>query len=151
MAKKREPVYRIGTSGYQYDHWQPVFYPEGIPKKKWFDYYAEHFDTVEINNTFYNLPKEDTFDGWHHRAPNGFRYALKFSRYGTHMKKLKDPSETIWAFLERAERLLYRYPLWGDKHPDRGHIHPPYRPTSAWHLSTTSNPRTVLQHWGAWL
>jgi uncharacterized protein YecE (DUF72 family) len=96
---------RIGTSGYQYDHWQPVFYPAGMPKTKWLRHYADHFDTVEINHTFYNLPKAKTFDRWRQQTPRGFRYALKFSRYGTHMKKLKEPAETIGRFLDRAEHL----------------------------------------------
>jgi len=96
---------RIGTSGYIYDHWKGTFYPDDLPKKNWFDYYAEQFDSVEINNTFYNLPADDTFDDWHDRAPDGFRYALKFSRYGTHMKKLKNPEDPIEKFLDRAERL----------------------------------------------
>lgn len=96
---------RVGTSGYQYDHWKGVFYPEDLPKDAWFEEYARHFDTVEINNTFYHLPATATFDAWHQRAPRGFRYALKFSRYGTHMKKLKDPEASLSMFLERAERL----------------------------------------------
>lgn len=105
MARRKKAVCLIGTSGYQYQHWQPAFYPHGLGKRKWFDYYADHFDSVEINNTFYNLPEADTFDRWRNRAPQGFRYALKFSRYGTHMKKLKDPADSIGAFLDRAERL----------------------------------------------
>lgn len=105
MSGKNKPVVRIGTSGYQYDHWRTVFYPGEMPKSGWFDHYAERFDTVEINNTFYSLPSAAAFDRWRKRAPAGFRYALKFSRYGTHMKKLKDPQCTIGAFLERAERL----------------------------------------------
>lgn len=96
---------RIGTSGYQYDHWKGVFYPEDIPKNRWFDHYARHFDTVEINNTFYQLPQESTFDGWHEQAPAGFCYALKFSRYGSHLKRLKDPQGPIDKFIRRAERL----------------------------------------------
>ena len=105
MVKQDSAVCRIGTSGYHYDHWQPVFYPTGLPKQKWFDYYAEIFDTVEINNTFYKLPKSETFDLWRERSFKGFQYALKFSRYGTHMKKLKSPSQIIRTFLSRAERL----------------------------------------------
>jgi len=58
-----------------------------------------------VNNTFYNLPSRDVFDAWHDQAPPGFRFALKFSRYGTQMKKLKDPGETIQNFMERAARL----------------------------------------------
>ena len=95
----------VGTSGYQYKHWKSVFYPDEISRKEWFTYYSAHFNTVEINNTFYNLPEPQTFDKWHDLAPRGFRYALKFSRYGSHMKKLKDPESYIYNFTERAERL----------------------------------------------
>ena len=95
----------IGTSGFQYDHWQGVFYPEDIPKKEWFNHYTQYFDTVEINNTFYNLPKAETFDNWKDAAPEGFCYVLKYSRYGTHMKRLKDPRSHIGYFLEHAEHL----------------------------------------------
>ncbi len=96
---------RVGTSGYQYDHWSGVFYPAHLPTDRWFGFFAERFDTVEINNTFYHLPSERTFDAWRARAPDGFCYTLKFSRYGTHLKHLKDPADTIGRFLERAERL----------------------------------------------
>ncbi len=105
MAGPKRAQLRIGTSGYQYDHWRGVFYPEDIRKTEWFTYYAQRFDTVEINNTFYNLPDAGTFDNWREQTPDGFRYALKFSRYGTHMKKLKDPGGTINLFIERASRL----------------------------------------------
>ncbi len=99
------PGCRIGTSGYQYDHWRGVFYPEGLPKREWFGHYAGTFDAVEINNTFYQLPSEETFRSWRAAAPRSFLFILKFSRYGTHMKKLKDPAGSIGAFLDRA-RLL---------------------------------------------
>lgn len=105
MDTRSETTVRIGTSGYHYDHWRSVFYPDEIPKSEWFDYYAEYFDTVEINNTFYQLPGASTFSQWHDRAPEGFCYVLKFSRYGSHMKKLKDPENTIENFLQRAKRL----------------------------------------------
>jgi uncharacterized protein YecE (DUF72 family) len=95
----------VGTSGYQYDHWRGVFYPEGLPKDQWFAHYAEHFDTVEINNTFYHLPRAKTFDDWRRKAPGSFCYALKFSRYATHLKKLKDPEASVGLFMERAKRL----------------------------------------------
>lgn len=94
-----------GTAGYQYDHWRGVFYPERLRRADWFDFYAEHFSAIEINNTFYNLPKQETFDAWRRAAPRGFRYALKFSRYGTHMKKLKDPQASVPPFMRAAERL----------------------------------------------
>jgi uncharacterized protein YecE (DUF72 family) len=99
------PQLRIGTSGYQYDHWKGTFYPRDLRRDAWFAHYAERYDTVEINNTFYHLPQARTFDAWREQAPPGFRYVLKFSRYGSHLKKLKDPAATIAAFLERAERL----------------------------------------------
>lgn len=102
---KDRGTFRIGTSGWQYDHWKGIFYPQGLPKSEWFGHYANHFDTVEVNNTFYHLPSENTFDSWHDQAPPGFLYTLKFSRYGTQMKKLKDPDATIGNFLERAKRL----------------------------------------------
>jgi uncharacterized protein YecE (DUF72 family) len=104
MSGKQGTV-RIGTSGYQYDHWQGVFYPTDLPKKQWFAYYAKHFDTVEINSTFYRLPPPETFDAWREQAPTGFCYALKFSRYSTHLKHLKDPHEPLVRFIERADRL----------------------------------------------
>ena len=93
---------RIGTSGYQYKHWRGLFYPDGLATKRWFEHYAASFDTVEINNTFYNLPEASTFASWRERAPRGFCYALKFSRYATHMKRLRDPEAPLTRFLERA-------------------------------------------------
>jgi uncharacterized protein YecE (DUF72 family) len=96
---------RVGTSGYVYPHWSGDFYPDDLPRKAWFDHYAKHFDTVEINNTFYRLPEADVFDRWREQAPPGFRYALKYSRYGTHLKHLADPEEPLQRFLEVAERL----------------------------------------------
>lgn len=95
----------IGTSGYQYDHWKNVFYPEDMPKKKWLTHYTAHFNTVEINNTFYNMPKAETFDQWRNSVPDTFCYVLKYSQYGTHMKRLKDPESHISYFVERAEHL----------------------------------------------
>jgi uncharacterized protein YecE (DUF72 family) len=96
---------RVGTSGYHYDHWKGVFYPPGLPKAEWFSHYARQFDTVEINNTFYRLPEATTFEAWREQAPKGFCYALKFSRYGSHIVRLKKPRGTIRKFLARANRL----------------------------------------------
>jgi len=104
MSTKRGRL-RIGTSGYQYEHWRRVFYPKELPKQRWFAYYASHFDTVEINNTFYRLPQAQTYDVWREQAPQDFCYALKFSRYGSHLKHLKEPHATLERFLERACRL----------------------------------------------
>jgi len=104
-AVKTSGRVRVGTSGYHYPHWRGVFYPEGLRQKDWLDYYLTCFDTVEINNTFYHLPEPEAFDHWLDRAPAGFCYALKFSRYGSHLKRLKDPEKPIEKFLERARRL----------------------------------------------
>lgn len=96
---------RIGTSGYQYDHWKGVLYAEDAPKDDWFGIYTVTFDTVEINNTFYRLPGAEIFDTWREQAPQDFIYALKFSRFGTHMKKLNDPEQPIESFVSKARRL----------------------------------------------
>jgi uncharacterized protein YecE (DUF72 family) len=101
----RSPTARIGTSGWQYDHWRGLFYPEDLPKRAWFDHYAERFDTVEINNTFYRLPEAAAFKAWHDQAPSGFLYAVKYSRFGSHMKKLKEPASHIGLFIQRAAPL----------------------------------------------
>jgi uncharacterized protein YecE (DUF72 family) len=96
---------RVGTSGYHYNHWKGIFYPDKLPKAQWFRHYAQHFDTVEINNTFYRLPSAAAFDGWRKQTPAGFCYALKFNRYGTHWMRLKEPERTIGNFLAVAKRL----------------------------------------------
>jgi uncharacterized protein YecE (DUF72 family) len=98
------PVH-IGCSGWQYRHWRADFYPAGLPQARWLEYYAEQFDTVEINNTFYRLPEAATFDRWCRRAPRRFIYAVKASRYLTHMKKLKDPQAPLELFFSRARKL----------------------------------------------
>jgi uncharacterized protein YecE (DUF72 family) len=96
---------RVGTSGFHYDHWRDRFYPGDLARADWFDFYARHFDTVEINNTFYRLPEAEVFASWRERAPRGFLYALKFSRFATHLKRLADPVEPVRRFLGRARRL----------------------------------------------
>jgi uncharacterized protein YecE (DUF72 family) len=96
---------RIGTSGYHYDDWRGRFYPVGLPKKEWFACYARHFDTLEVKASFYRLPSKATFATWAAQAPKGFVYAVKFSRFGSHHKKLLDPEGTIGLFLERAAAL----------------------------------------------
>ncbi len=100
--------FRIGTSGYIYRHWRGAFYPEDMPTRRWFAFYAHHFDTVEINNSFYRLPSPENFREWRRQAPPDFLYAVKASRFLTHMKKLKDPAEplegTSWAGLPCSAR-----------------------------------------------
>lgn len=88
-----------------YDHWKEVFYPPDLRKDDWLEFYMGHFDTVEINNTFYHLPAPDAFEGWKKEAKKGFVYALKGSRFIIHMKKLKDPKGPLKLFLSRARIL----------------------------------------------
>jgi uncharacterized protein YecE (DUF72 family) len=95
----------IGTSGWHYRHWYGHFYPEKLPAAKMLEFYASHFDTVELNNTFYRLPTENGVKNWRTTAPDDFCFAAKGSRFLTHMKKLKDPEIGIGRFFERVERL----------------------------------------------
>jgi uncharacterized protein YecE (DUF72 family) len=96
---------RIGTSGYSYKHWVGRYYPAGIKAAGMLAHYLRDFDTVEVNNTFYQLPQEATFDNWRDRTPAHFEFAVKGSRFLTHMIKLKDPERALANFLPRAERL----------------------------------------------
>jgi uncharacterized protein YecE (DUF72 family) len=85
----------VGCSGWQYKHWRGDFYPAVLPVGRWFHRYAEVFNTVEINNSFYRWPDHSTFVKWREQAPPGFIYAVKASRFLTHMKKLKDAEEPV--------------------------------------------------------
>lgn len=99
------PPARIGCSGWQYKHWRGDFYPADVPAARWLEYYAARFDTVEINNSFYRLPEAVTFDRWAERAPERFQFAVKASRFLTHMKKLKDPEAPVQLLFDRIRRL----------------------------------------------
>ncbi len=85
----------IGTSGWHYKHWVGSFYPDIMKSKEFLEYYTSFFSTAEVNNTFYSLPKETTLKQWKKIAPKNFRFSVKASRYITHMKKLKDPEDTL--------------------------------------------------------
>jgi uncharacterized protein YecE (DUF72 family) len=104
MAKARCEI-RIGTSGWYYDHWQGRFYPEDLPKSGWLAHYTKTFDTVEINNTFYHLPQEQTLKKWQSIAPAGFLFTVKANRYITHIKKLKDTRDKVHRFFKSIELL----------------------------------------------
>jgi uncharacterized protein YecE (DUF72 family) len=95
----------IGTSGWHYKHWLGKFYPPRFPPAKMLSWYAREFHTVEINNSFYRLPDEKTFEKWKQSVPLGFLFAVKASRYLTHIKRLKDPEDSIELFLSRAKHL----------------------------------------------
>ena len=95
----------IGTSGWHYKQWIGDFYPPRFPPAKMLAWYAREFHTVELNNSFYRLPEEKTFKDWASRVPPGFLFAVKASRFLTHIKRLKDPEAPIKLFLSRARHL----------------------------------------------
>jgi uncharacterized protein YecE (DUF72 family) len=95
----------IGTSGWHYKHWCGPFYERNTPAPKMLSCYFQFFDTVEINNSFYRLPSEQTFRAWRDAVPPHFCFAVKASRFLTHNKKLKDPENALRNFLPRAEVL----------------------------------------------
>jgi uncharacterized protein YecE (DUF72 family) len=95
----------VGTSGWVYKGWAGTFYPKEIPAREHLAFFASQFNTVEINASFYRLPPEAMVRGWHERAPRGFIYAVKGSRFITHMKKLNVERKSIEIFFERAAML----------------------------------------------
>jgi len=118
--------YYIGTSGWVYPHWRDVFYPPKLPQPKWLEFYTRYFRTVELNNSFYRLPSEQAFSNWRESSPEGFVYAVKVSRFITHIKRLKDVGEPIETFLSRARclkeklgPLLYQLPPNMHRNDDR--------------------------------
>jgi uncharacterized protein YecE (DUF72 family) len=96
---------RIGTSGWQYRDWRGRLYPAGVPQRRWLEYYARHYLTVENNNTFYRLPSRETFEDWRERTPDDFVMAVKASRYLTHVRRLRDPAEPVGRLLSAAAGL----------------------------------------------
>ncbi len=95
----------IGTSGWHYDHWKGAFYPDSLPKTNYLEYYADNFHTLEINNSFYQMPQERTLVQWRNLVDEDFIFAFKASRYITHIKKLKDGKQIIPPFLKKIEAL----------------------------------------------
>jgi uncharacterized protein YecE (DUF72 family) len=95
----------IGTSGWSYQHWRGPFYPEDLPGERMLEYYMKHFRSAEINNSFYQLPQQQTLRRWRDAAPRDFVFAAKASRYITHMKKLRDPETGTRSFLRRMRTL----------------------------------------------
>jgi uncharacterized protein YecE (DUF72 family) len=95
----------VGTSGWNYYGWRGSFYPENLPSRQWLSYYAEHFNTTEVNYSFYHLPRLTTYENWHSQTPEGFIFALKASRLITHIKRLKSVRAEWTAFVRRAAAL----------------------------------------------
>ena len=96
---------RVGTSGYLYRHWRGVLYPDRLPQRLWLPEYARSFDTVELNATFYRLPTPEAVDRWRALVPDGFTFAVKGSRYLTHMKRLLDAGTGLRRFFRPVSRL----------------------------------------------
>ena len=99
------PEIRIGCSGWNYAHWRERIYPKGMSPRLWLAHYASLFDTVEVNNTFYRLPNRSAVAGWVAQSPPGFLFAVKASRYLTHVKRLTDLGPGVARFYERIEPL----------------------------------------------
>jgi uncharacterized protein YecE (DUF72 family) len=93
----------IGTSGFDYPHWVGPLYPKDLPQDRRLSFYAQHFDSVELNYTFYRLPGPDVFERWARETPDAFRFVVKGSRYITHVKRLADPKEPIERLFAAAE------------------------------------------------
>ncbi len=100
-----KPVW-IGCSGWNYPHWHQTVYPKGLPARRWLEYYATLFETVEVNNTFYRLPSRSAVANWVEQTPPGFLFTIKASRFLTHMKRLTDMGGGVERFYERLEPLV---------------------------------------------
>src|SRR4051812_36983931 len=92
------PSWWIGCSGFHYKHWKDIFYPEGLPQKKWFEFYCENFNTLELNVTFYRFPQLAFLESWYKRSPKKFRFAVKAPRSITHYKQFHDTESLISDF-----------------------------------------------------
>jgi uncharacterized protein YecE (DUF72 family) len=101
-------VIHVGTSGYNYDAWRGSFYPEDLSAKKMLAYYAEKFDTVEINYSFYRRPTAKILEGWAAQVPERFRFALKAWQRITHQKRLRDCADLVESFADAARALGQR-------------------------------------------
>jgi uncharacterized protein YecE (DUF72 family) len=99
-------VIHIGCSGWNYRDWRGAFYPDRLPARRWLECYAERFDTVEVNTTFYRLPRRDAVAHWVQQTPDGFGFAVKASRYLTHIRRLRDVRDGVARFMERIEPLV---------------------------------------------
>ncbi len=99
------PLLQIGTSGWVYKHWMGIFYPPQLKSDRQLPFYAQHFSTTEVNFSFYRLPERSVFETWREQTPPDFLFAVKGSRYLTHLKKLKEPAEPLSRLMERASGL----------------------------------------------
>jgi len=105
MIKNTKTSIHIGTSGWNYKHWKNTWYPKEVKPSNFLEYYIKHFQTVEVNNTFYNLPAKRVIKTWKKKVSKDFIFSVKASRYITHMKKLKEPKESLKRFFSRINIL----------------------------------------------
>src|SRR5437867_1088453 len=98
-------MFFVGTSGWQYASWRGRFYPRSLPQRAWLQHYASRFPVVEVNNSFYRLPNDTTFDHWRSGTPKGFLFVVKASRYITHIRRMRDAKDSVDLFWSRASRL----------------------------------------------
>jgi uncharacterized protein YecE (DUF72 family) len=106
VSGARAGAVRIGCSGWNYAHWRELIYPKGLPPRRWLRFYASLFDTVEVNSTFYRLPKPAAVANWVAETPDDFVFAVKASRYLTHVKRLRELADGVAVLYERIEPLL---------------------------------------------
>lgn len=99
------PALLIGTSGFDYPHWGGLFYPDDLPANRRLAFYARSFRTVELNVTFYRTPRASAFTTWRDAVPDGFRFAVKASRYLTHVRRLREPRAPVEYLMDRVSRL----------------------------------------------
>jgi uncharacterized protein YecE (DUF72 family) len=97
--------FRVGTSGWVYRDWGEHVYPHGLPQRAWLHHLSRRFSTIEINASFYRLPSPETFERWAEQVPEDFLFAVKMSRYLTHLRRFRDPGEPLRRFWEGASRL----------------------------------------------
>ena len=130
---------RIGCSGWNYPHWRETVYPKGLSTRQWLAYYSELFDTVEVNTTFYRLPRRESVAAWVAETPPGFLFAVKASRYLTHMKRLTDLGRGVERFYERIEPLV-RSPKVGPMLAAAGDLPPERRAPGGGPRGSTHRP-----------
>lgn len=107
--KKKNNLIQVGASGWYYEHWDKIFYPEKLKSAERLPFYAEYFNTVEINNTFYRLPSKDAVTNWYERTPENFIFSIKASRYITHIKRLKiDSLDRTNEFFDNIKLLKHK-------------------------------------------
>jgi uncharacterized protein YecE (DUF72 family) len=110
--------FRIGCSGYQYNEWRHLFYPDELPKGKWFEFYCQHFNTIELNFTFYKFPRAELLRKWYDRSPEDFTFSVKAPRVITHFKRMNDSRKYLDDFYravsaglqEKTGCVLFQFP-----------------------------------------